>query len=139
MPQADPVKRFAETSLETMLWLSGASTRAQTNCQAVANQLGRALAPSTTRALDASDFVLGVVAESEEDVKPVSASRIHNLSCDGVSFISLGQKSFLACDREAGRGICFIPQNLVTHEARFNQHFLPALISLLKDSIETLS
>jgi hypothetical protein len=57
MPQADPVKKFAETSLKTMLWLSGASIREHTNCQAVANQLGRALAPSTTSALDASDFV----------------------------------------------------------------------------------
>jgi hypothetical protein len=79
------------------------------------------------------------VAESEGDVEPVSASRIHNLSRDGVSFISLGQKSFLACDRQARRGICFIPQNLVTDEGRFRQHFLPALISLLKESIETLS
>jgi hypothetical protein len=139
MPQADPVKKFAETSLKTMLWLSGASIREHTNCQAVANQLGRALAPSTTSALDASDFVLIVVAESEEDVEPVSASCIHNLSRDSVSFISLGQKSFLACDRQARRGICFIPQNLVTDEGRFRQHFLPALISLLKESIETLS
>jgi hypothetical protein len=57
MPQADLVKRFTETSLETMLWLSSTNIRVQTNCQAVANQLGRALAPCTTSALDASDFV----------------------------------------------------------------------------------
>jgi hypothetical protein len=119
MPQTDLIKRFTETSLETTFWLPGTSIRVQTNCQAVADQLGRALAPSTT---NAPDFVLRIVAESEEDVEPGPASGIHHLSHDGLSFISLGQKSFLACDRQARREICFIPQSIVTDEVRFTQH-----------------
>jgi hypothetical protein len=119
MPQTDLIKRFTETSLETTFWLPDTSIRVQTNCQAVADQLVRALAPSTT---NAPDFVLRIVAESEEDVEPGPASGIHHLSHDGLSFINLGQKSFLACDRQARRGICFIPQSIVTDEVRFSQH-----------------
>jgi hypothetical protein len=136
MPQTDLIKRFTETSLETTFWLPDTSIRVQTNCQAVADQLGRAPAPSTT---NAPDFVLRIVGESDEDVEPGPASGIHHLSHDGLSFINLGQKSFLACDRQARQGICFIPRTLVTDEVRFSQHFLPALISLLKESLETLS
>jgi hypothetical protein len=115
MPQTDLIKRFTETSLETKFWLPGTSIRVQTNCQAVADQLVRALAPSTT---NDPDFVVRIVAESEADVEPGPASGIHN----GLSFISLGQKSFLACDRQARRGICLIPQRIVTDEVRFSQH-----------------
>jgi hypothetical protein len=119
MPQTDLIKRFTETSLETKFWLPGTSICVQTNCQAVADQLVRALAPSTT---NAPDFVLRIVAESEEDVEPGPASGIHHPGHNGLSFISLGQKSFLACDRQARRGICFIPQSIVTDEVRFSQH-----------------
>lgn len=119
MPQTDLIKRFTETSLETKFWLPGTSIRVQTNCQAVADQLVRALAPSTT---NAPDFVLRIVAESEEDVEPGPASGIHHPGHNGLSFISLGQKSFPACDRQARRGICFIPQSIVTDEVRFSQH-----------------
>jgi hypothetical protein len=139
MPQTDLLKRFTETPLETMLWLSDASIRVETNCQAVVDRLERALIPCTVSPLDVPDFVLRVVAESDGDFELGSASDTHHFSHDGLSFISLGQKSFLACDQQARQAICFICQNLVTDEAQFNRRFLPALVSLLKESIETLS
>jgi hypothetical protein len=139
MPQADLMKRFTETTLETMFWVSGANVCVETNCQTVLDQLERALTPGTRSALDAPDFVLRIVAESEEDFELGPASPVHHLSHDGLSFISLGQKSFFVCDRQAGRAICFISLNLATDDGQFSQQFLPALVSLLKESIETLS
>ena len=136
MPQTDLIKRFSETLLETTFWLSGTTIHVRTNCQAVADQFGRAFGPSKT---SAPDFVLRVVVESEEDVEPRPASGVHQLRHDGLSFISLGQESFLACHRQARQAIYFISQSLVTDEVRFSQRFLPALISLLNGSLETLS
>lgn len=139
VPQADLIKRFSKTPFETRLGLSGTSIRLETNCQAVADQLRRALMPCTANDLDTPDFVLRLVAESEDELDFETAAAVHRLSHDGLSFISLGQKSFLACDRRIRQGICFIAQNLVTDEKWFNRHFLPALISMLKDSIEASS
>jgi hypothetical protein len=139
MPQADLIKRFTETPLETMLRLSGTSIRVQTNCQAVVDQMERSLTPCNASALDDQDFVFRVVAESEENFELGPASSVHHLSHDGLSFISLGQRNFIACDRQARQAISFISQNLITDEGYFDQHFLPALVSLLKESIETVS
>jgi hypothetical protein len=135
----DFIKRFTPTPIETTLELAGARIRLETNCQAAADQLRRALNPSTTGTPDVTDFVLRVVAESEDDLEFEVAPPVHRLSHNGLSFASLGQKSFLACDRQARHGICFISPNLVTDERRFSQHFLPALISLLTESVETSS
>ena len=139
MPQSDLIKRFTETPFEAMLSLSGTSIRVETNCRAVIDQLGCALAPCPAGPLAVPDFVLRVVAESDQDFDPGLTSCIHRLSRNGLSFISLGQKSFLACDRQARQAISFVSENLVTDEGRFSQYFLPALVSLLKDSIETTS
>lgn len=139
MAQADLMKRFTETPLETMVWLSGTKIHVETNCQAVVNGLERALTPRTASVPDCPDFVLRVVAESDGNFELAPASSIHHLSHDGLSFISLGQKSFLACDRQARQAICFISQNLATDDRQFSHQFLPALLSLLKESIETLS
>jgi hypothetical protein len=136
VPQTDLIRRFANTPFETMLGLSGASIRLETNCQAVADQLQRALGPCPACAFETPDFVFRVVAESEADVDFEAAPTVHRLGHDGLSFISLGRSSFLACDRQARRGISFVSQSLVTDEKRFSQHFLPALILLLKKSVE---
>jgi hypothetical protein len=138
MPQADLMNRFTETPLDAVLWLSGISIRVETNCQAVVDQLERAHTPSMESAGDAPDFLLRVVAESE-DFDLGLASGIYHLSHDGLSFISLGQKSFLPCDRQTHQAMCFISQNLATDDAQFSQQFLAARLSLLAESIETLS
>jgi len=137
--QADLIKRFTKTPFETRLGLSGTSIRVETNCQVVADRLRQVLMPCTASDLDTPDFVLRLVAESEDELDFETAAVPTRLSYDGLSFISLGQKSFLACDRRTRQGICFIPENLVTDEKWFNQHFLQVLISMLKDSIEASS
>jgi hypothetical protein len=135
MPQPDVIRRFAETPLETILGLSGINIRLKTNCQPLADQLRRALTPFPASSLDTPDFTLRVVAESEDDPELEVHPTVHHLSHDGLSFISLGRNSFLACDRQARQGISFVSRNLLTDEAQFNRCFLPALIQLLKESI----
>jgi hypothetical protein len=131
----DLMKRFTETPFEIVSELSGRRIRVETNSQAVADQLQRALSPCTPSALHAPDFVLRVVAELDDDLDLERDPTIHRLSHDGLSFLSLGQKSFLACDRQAREGICFISQNLLTDEKQLSSYVLPALISLVTESI----
>jgi hypothetical protein len=135
----DFIKRFTPTPIEAAFELSGTSIRLETNCQAVADRLQQALTPCTASASDAPCFVLRVVAESEDDPEFETAPTVHRMSHDGLSFISLGCKSFLACDHHAHQGISFVSQNLVTDEKWFGEYFLPALISLLTESIEASS
>jgi hypothetical protein len=131
----DFIKRFTPTPIEARFEVSGTSVRLETNCQPVADQLRRAFAPCTASALVAPDFVLRVVAESEGDPDFDTVPTVHRMRHDGLSFISLGHKSFLACDREGRQGISFISQNLATDEKWLSRYFLPALISMLTESI----
>jgi hypothetical protein len=139
MPTPDLMKRFTETPFQIVLGLSGRRIRVETNSQAVADQLQRTLTPSASSAFQTPDFVLRVVVESDDNLDLERAPTIHRLSHNGLSFVSLGQKSFLACDRQGGEGICFISQNLVTDEKQLSSYVLPAVISLVKESIGALS
>jgi hypothetical protein len=132
----DFIKRFTLTPVETVVEVSGTGIRVETNCQAAADQLRRAFTPSTARTLDAPDFVLRVVAESEDEFEFEAGPVVCRLSHDGLSFISLGHKSFLACDLVGRRGISFISENLAKDEKMFEQFFVPALRSLLSDFID---
>ena len=135
----DLIKRFISTPIETTFELNGGSIRLQTNCQAVADHLRRALPPRTASALDAPELVLRVVAESDEEPEFEAAPTVHRLGHNGLSFVSLGHKSFLACDRRARHGISFISESLVRDEKIFGQFFVPALLSLLSELIEAPS
>jgi hypothetical protein len=131
MTPPDLMKRFTGTPFEITLGLSGRSIRVETNSQAVAEQLQRSLTPSAS---PTPDFVLRIVAEFDPDLNLEGDSIIHRLSHDGLSFISLGQKNFLACDQQAREAICFISQNLVTDEQRFHSYIVSALRSLFTES-----
>jgi hypothetical protein len=132
----DFIKRFTPTPVETVVELSGTRIRLETNCQAAADQLRRAFAPCTAHTLNAPDFVLRLVAESEDEFEFESGPVVYRLSHDGLSFISLGHKSFLACDRVGRRGISFISESLVKDEKMFEQFMVPALRSLLNEFID---
>jgi hypothetical protein len=134
----DLVKRFTPTPFEMRLQLSGSVVLLATNSQRVVSQLESVLRPWSGDALSPPDFFWRIVLETEDDPvlfnEPLS---VHCQSHAGLSFINIGWKSFLACDRHARRGISFISQNLVTDEKRFSQYYLPALISLLHEANET--
>jgi hypothetical protein len=136
MPPEDLISRFTETPLEAMLAFSGIVIRMKTNCQAVADGLRRAFTPCTAGSLLEPDIILKVVAESEDDSELEAAATLHRLSHDGLFFISLGRKSFIACDRQTREAISFVSPSLITDEKRFSQHFLPALIAMLEEFME---
>jgi hypothetical protein len=58
------------------------------------------------------------------------------MSHGGLAFVRVGHRSFLAYDRQARQGISFISETLVRNDKMFSQYLLPALMSLLNESIE---
>lgn len=137
MTAIDFIKRFTPTPFVATFALSGASVRVETNCQQLVDRLRNMFPPLVANGSDQPSFVWRVVAESDNDDEPEDeSSSVHRLTYAGLSFITLGQKNFLACDWQARLGICFVSQDLVTDEKLFRQCFLPAIISLLKESAE---
>jgi hypothetical protein len=134
--QPDPIKRFTETPLEAKLGLLGANILLETNCPTVVDKLSRALGQSTVDHPHAPSFVLRVVSEADADPEPIAACDVHRMSYQGLSFANVGQKSFVVCDRQARLGIAFVSETLLADEKQFEKRFLPALISLLTESIE---
>lgn len=141
MPQTpmDLPKRFAPTPIEARFPLSGSIILLTTNSQRVVRQLERALPPLSVSAMNSPDFLWRIVSESDDDpVHDAEPFRVYCLDYGGLSFVNIGRKGFLACDRHARLGVSFVSQSLVEDEKRFSQYFLPALISLSRESIEAL-
>jgi len=133
----DFIKRFTPTPFAATFALSGASIRVETNCQEVVDRLLNIFPTPVVNGSDRPTFVWRVVAEADNDVEPeAESSSVHRLSYAGLSFITLGQKNFLACDWQSRLGISFVSQDLVTDERLFRRYFLPAMISLLTESAE---
>jgi hypothetical protein len=139
MPQApmDLPRRFSPTPIETRFQLAGFIILLATNSQRVVRQLERVLVPLSVNAMRPPDFFWRIVSEADDDpVRHAEPFSVHTLDCNGLSFVNIGQKGFLACDRNARLGVSFVSQSLVEDDKQFSQHFLPALISLSRESVE---
>jgi hypothetical protein len=134
----DALRRLTPTPLEHSFELEGVTVRVATNSQLLSDRLLGALASAARDGVLPPAAVWRVVVEHEDNVEiaiqSVSSQRI---SRSGLALITLGQKSFLAWDMQAHEGVCFISERFVCDDKLFQQYFLPALISLLKESIDT--
>ncbi len=134
---ADLLRRFTPTPFEAYFKLRGTVVRLETNCQIVADQMAGVLPRATADGLSAPSCLWRVVAESETDLEAAALSQsLYRLSDDGLAFIGMGQKSFLAYDRRTREGIAFIPERVALDEGLFREFFLPAFVSLLEESTE---
>ena len=131
----DLLKRFTPTPLEVTFELSGATIHLATNSDVMRDQL-RMLEPSAKReSLRNERLFWRIVVEPEREAYDESPS-VHRLSHGELAFVKVGHTSFLAYDRQARQGISFISENLIRNEKMFRQCFLPALMSLLNESVE---
>jgi hypothetical protein len=136
---ADALRRFTPTLIESSFALHRATVSVATNCQFLADRLLDAFASPDREPMAAPVFVWRVVVESDDDLElgtdPVGSRR---LSLDGLAFVSIGQRSFLACDLQVRQGVSFMSKRFVYDETLFRQYFLPALTSLVIESTEAL-
>lgn len=127
----DLVQRFSPTPLVAALRLNGDLVRVATNNQLL---LDRFRVESTELREDNGDAptaVWRIVVEL--DAEPSNGEFVlHNFRHDGLSFIRIAQRSFLAGDRQTQSGISFITSDLIREERLFSKYFLPAFVSILE-------
>jgi hypothetical protein len=131
----DLLKRFTPTPFEVAFELSGTTIRLATNSDVMRDRL-RMFQPSAKAESQRNAWSLWrIVVEPEREANDESPS-VYRLSHGELAFVRVGPRSFLAYDRRARQGISFISENLVRNETMFKRYYLPALMSLLNESIE---
>lgn len=131
----DLLKRFTPTPLEVTFELSGATIHLATNSDVMRDRLRMFQSSANAESQRNAWSLWRIVVEPEREAYDESPS-VHRLSHGELAFVKVGHTSFLAYDRQARQGISFISENLIRNEKMFRQCFLPALMSLLNESVE---
>ena len=130
----DLVHRFAVTHLHCTFNVFGKVISLATNSQALLNRIAN-LAPECDEAnVPQPDCCWRIVSEPDADAvlkSPALSSRC--VSDDGISFITIGRRSFLAYDERTQSGISFLSEELVRDPTLFIETFLPCFLSLLPE------
>jgi hypothetical protein len=130
----DLVNRFALTHLQRTFNVSGTVISLATNCpdllSRIAN-LARECGEADAGQLDCSWRIV-TEPETDEVLKSVALSSRY-VSDDGISFVTIGHRSFLAYDERTRRGISFVSEGLVRDPTLFVETFLPGFLSLLPE------
>lgn len=130
----DLVNRFASTPIRSTFHLCGNVISLETNCSDLLTSMANIVPKCEQADIDLSDCTWRIVIEPEtdEELKPVASSSRH-VSDNGISFVTIGHRSFLAYDARMRTGISFLSQRLVRNRTLFAELFLPAFLSLLPD------
>jgi hypothetical protein len=129
----DPSKRFSPTPLEASLSLQGTKLLLATNHQGLRDQLQTRFPANEHCGSDVPIFSLKIVVEENSEFSTLpEVMFVHEFDLDGLGYSMIGQKSFLAYDREKWQGFSFLTSRLVDDEKQFNRYFLRTLRSILK-------
>ncbi len=129
----DLVKRFALTHLQRTFNVYGRVISLATNCPDLLTRIA-SLAPECGEAdVGEIDCSWRIVTEPGMDEVLKSVLRSRHVSDDGVSFVTIGRRSFLAYDERTRRGISFVLEGLVRDPTLFVEAFLPGFLSLLPE------
>jgi len=130
----DLVNRFALTHLQGTFNVSGKLISLATNCPCLLSRIAN-LAPECGEAdIGQVDCSWRIVTEPETDeVLKSLALKSRYVSDDGISFVTIGHRSFLAYDERTRRGISFVAEGLIRDPALFGETFLPGFLSLLPE------
>ena len=135
----DALRRFTPTPFQNSFKVHGTTVSVATNCQLLADRLLGALVPSEDLESPPA-FGWRVVVESNDDHEiDIESLSSHRLCQNGLALVTIGQKSFLAWDLEKHEGVSFVLDGFVYSERLFQQYFLPALISLPRESKDVVS
>ena len=130
----DLVNRFALTHLQCTFRMSGNVISLATNCADLLSRmanLGREFGEPDAGQRDCSWRIV-TEPETDEASKSVAVSS-RRISDDGISFVTIGQYSFLAYDERTRKGVSFLSEALVSDRTLFVEAFLPGFLSLLPE------
>ena len=128
---AGALRRFTPTPFKASFALGSVNVVVSTNRQFFAHQLRDACGSALPDDAQRSVFDWRVVVEPNHHL-PLESTSNHQLSHDGLALVTIGPKSFFACDLTNGKGVGFISQDLVDSEELFRRNLLPAFMALVK-------
>lgn len=130
--QIDLVNRFAPTPMQTTVHWSGKIISFSTNSSVLLKRIADAAAEPVEARAAKVDCSWRVVTEPEDDEGlEFDALMNRHIRDAGVSFVTIGRRSFLAYDHGAGRGISFLSERIVQDRTLFVGAFLPGFAALV--------
>jgi hypothetical protein len=129
----DLVNRFALTYLQSTFNMFGNVISLATNSPDLLSRMANLATECEQADIGQPDRSWRIVIEPETDevLKPAALNSRY-VSDDGISFVTLGQRSFLAYDARTRKGISFVSEGLVRDPTLFFETFLPSFLSLLR-------
>jgi hypothetical protein len=134
----DLVKRFALTPIQTTVRWSGKIIVFATNSSVLMERMADTAGESVEARAGKVDCSWRVVTEPDDDEESkfdVSIDRC--VGGDGISFATIGRRSFLAYDDRTRSGISFVSERLVQDPILFADAFLHGLAALLQGGKES--
>jgi hypothetical protein len=132
--RVDQIDRSSETPLAVWLEICGVRVDLSTNDPAIIDRLRNLFPPSTPSEQSGGISSWRIVVEEVEDSSEwCERPSVHSLRDNGMAFIAIGQRSFLAYDFEARQGVSFCSANLVRDAALFTHYFVPALTAMQEE------
>jgi hypothetical protein len=132
----DLVNRFAVTPMQSIFNWSGKVIAIATNSPILLNRMAD-LAPQCAETCDGQiDCSWRIVTEAVEESFEFDGLSSRYVSNGGISFLTIGPRSFLAYDETGRKGISFISENFVRDPTLFVEAFLPSFASLLQNRKE---
>jgi hypothetical protein len=128
-PRVDPLRRFTATPFATDLPVMDRMIRLETNSATVINIARRIFDRYRPAYAGRPHFIWRVVAEADTPSEPLWL-RIGGFSRNGLRYLNLGPRSFLAVDVESRQAVGYLPEKLASDEIKFTTVFLGDLFYL---------
>jgi hypothetical protein len=127
----DLIKRFTPTPYKATLAVDNLVIRVSSNHPLVLDRLGSEFCVAKHRISDKAGASWRIVVEENGGV-PIDLP-VRVFSHDGLVFLRIGSRGFLALDRGAQAGISFVAQELVEDPRLFADCYLPAFLWMTQE------
>jgi hypothetical protein len=125
----DLTRRLTPTPYVADLCPSGRAIRLETNSPTLLRQVCRALGGCGRTQLSRKPFLWRLISDPDAGLH-MPWPDFSMVSANGLLFANIGQRSFLAADREARCAVGFLADGLLEDEEGFEECFLAGLLSM---------
>ena len=132
----DPTKRLTTTPLAAELCAAGCAVRLETNNAAILWLVASCLRPRSQYHPVHTRFLWRLVSDDDAGIHG-SAESFSGASADGLQFINMGQRGFMAMDAAARCAVGFLSKELLNDVDRFRNLVLARLIMLTETALRS--
>jgi hypothetical protein len=130
----DLTRRLTPTPYVADLCAAGRAIRLETNSPAILRQACTALCRDGKVPSSDEPFLWRLISDDDGELH-LPWLHFSSIAADGLSLVNIGQRSFLAGDREARCAIGFLPEELLKDDKGFEEFFLSRLLSITEAAL----